>query len=341
MRVALDLAHLRQGRAGVARVSLAVRDALRARGDVEVVALGQGPALPRAALRRRALALGQDLAWYPLLTRRAARRAGADVHHCPLPRAPLTRGRPPLVVTVHDLAVLRFPETVSGWNRRYSRATLPRVLAAADRVVCVSHDTARDCADLAGVRGDRLRVVPNGVAARFGGDAPPAAEIAGDYVLFVGTPEPRKNLARLVEATRRVGVPLVVAGGGGWGAAAAADDAHVTTLGFVEDDERLHGLYARAACLAIPSLHEGFGLPALEAMASGCPVVAARAGALPEVCGDAAVLVEPTSVESIAGGLGEALARREELRAAGRARAAQFTWAAAAEALVGVYRELL
>jgi glycosyltransferase involved in cell wall biosynthesis len=340
MRVALDLAHLRQGRAGVARVSLALRDALRARGDVEVVPLGQGPALPRGALRRRGLVLAQDLAWYPLGTRRAARRARADVHHCPLPRAPLTRGRPPLVVTVHDLAVLRFPETLSGWNRRYSRATLARVLAAADRVVCVSEDTARDCAELAGVARERLRVVPNGVAPVFATAEPPAAEIAGDYVLFVGTPEPRKNLARLVDATRRGDLRLVVAGGEGWGAALPTGDAHVTALGFVEDDERLHGLYAHAACLALPSLHEGFGLPALEAMASGCPVVAARAGALPEVCGDAAVLVEPTSVESIAGGIAEALGRREELRTAGLARAAGFTWAAAAERLVDVYREL-
>jgi glycosyltransferase involved in cell wall biosynthesis len=341
MRVALDLAHLRQGRAGVARVSLALRDALRARGDVEVVSLGDGPALPRGALRRRGLALAQDLAWYPLGTRRAARRAGADVHHCPLPRAPLARGRPPLVVTVHDLAVLRFPETLSGWNRRYSRATFARVLEAADRVVCVSHDTARDCAELAGVAAERLRVVPNGVAARFGAEAPRTAEITGDYVLFVGTPEPRKNLGRLVEATGRLGIPLVVAGGGGWGGEVPGGDARVTTLGFVEDDDRLLALYAHAACLAIPSLHEGFGLPALEAMASGCPVVAARAGALPEVCGEAAVLVEPTSVDSIAGGIAEALARGEELRQAGRARAAQFTWTSAAERLVEVYRELV
>jgi glycosyltransferase involved in cell wall biosynthesis len=340
MRVALDLAHLRQSRAGVARVSLALRDALRARGDVEVVPLGEGPALPRAALRRRALAVAQDLAWYPLGTRLAARRAGADVHHCPLPRGPLVHGRPPLVVTVHDLAVLRYPTTLSGWNRRYSRATLGRVLAAADRVVCVSADTARDCADLAGVPEERLRVVPNGVAPRFSSETPPPPEIAGDYVLFVGTPEPRKNLSRLVEATRRLGVRLVVAGGNGWGDATPADAAHVTALGFVDGDERLHGLYAHAACLAVPSLHEGFGLPALEAMASGCPVVAARAGALPEVCGEAAVLVEPASVESIAGGIGEALRRSAELRAAGRARAAQCTWTAAAEKLVAVYREL-
>ncbi len=123
-------------------------------------------------------------------------------------------------------------------------------------------------------------------------------------MLFVGTPEPRKNLTRLADAAGRAGLRLVVAGAGGWG-----DDrpsTGVEWLGRV-DDATLHALYAGAACLAIPSLDEGFGLPAVEAMAVGCPVVAARAGALPEICGDAAVLVDPLDTDAIAAGLLEAV----------------------------------
>ena len=107
------------------------------------------------------------------------------------------------------------------------------------------------------------------------------------------------------------------------------------------DDETLHRLYAGAACLAVPSLYEGFGMSALEAMASGCPVVTGNVGAPAEVCGDAAVLVDPLEVEAITRGIEQGIDRADELRALGQARAAGFTWAAAAERLVGVYRSLV
>ena len=128
-----------------------------------------------------------------------------------------------------------------------------------------------------------------------------------------------------------------MAGAGGWGDGRPAEG--VEWLGRV-DDATLHALYAGAACLAIPSLDEGFGLPAVEAMAVGCPVVAARAGALPEVCGDAAVLVDPLEVASIAAGLAEAIARADELAVRGRERAARFTWERSAELLVSAWQSL-
>jgi glycosyltransferase involved in cell wall biosynthesis len=331
LRVALDLAHARQSAAGTARVARSLARALAARDDVTVVPIGDGALLARDDPRRRALALYQDLAWYPVLGRRAARRANADVHHLSLARGPLWRGRPPVSVTVHDLVPQQLPETMSGWNRRYSRATHDRLLAAADLVVTSSETVA------AQLRARRVAVVPLGVAEELRGPAPGARPAGEGYVLFVGTPEPRKNLTRLAAAATEAGLRLVVAGAGGWGDGRPSSG--VEWLGRV-DDATLHALYAGAACLAIPSLDEGFGLPAVEAMAVGCAVVAARAGALPEICGDAAVLVDPLDTDAIGAGLLEAIARQDELRELGRERAALYTWERSAELLVSAWRSL-
>ena len=331
LRVALDLAHARQSAAGTARVARSLARALAARDDVVVLPIGDGALLARDDPRRRALALYQDLAWYPVLGRRAARRARADVHHLSLARGPLWRGRPPVSVTVHDLVPQQLPETMSGWNRRYSRATHDRLLAAADLVVTSSQMVA------AQLTARRIAVVPLGVADELRGPAPAARPAGEGYVLFVGTPEPRKNLTRLADAAARAQLRLVVAGAGGWGDGRPSTG--VEWLGRV-DDATLHALYAGAACLAIPSLDEGFGLPAVEAMAVGCPVVAARAGALPEICGDAAVLVDPLDTDAIAAGLLEAIARADELRELGRARAALYTWERSAELLVSAWQSL-
>ena len=337
LRVALDLAHLRQTEAGTARVARSLSAALADRDDVELIAIGAGPLARRGSAGQRALALWQDLVWYPALGRRNARRRRADVYHLVLPRGPLRPGRPPTTVTVHDLLALQAPETMSRWNRTYSRRTLAPVLRAADRVVASTEHAAGELERRLGIDRGRVRVVPLGVDRRFAGPAS-SSPVAGAYVLFVGTPEPRKNLARLADATRSVGLPLVVAGAGGWGDGRPADPS-IRWLGAVSDDD-LVGLYAGAACLAIPSLYEGFGLPALEAMAAGCPVVAGRAGALPEVCGDAAVLVDPLQPGDIAAGIARAVAEADDLRLRGRANAARFSWDATAAALVEVWREL-
>lgn len=352
MRVALDMAATRLARTGIARVTLSLADALVGRGDVCLLRVGEGSSPPHGSWRRRALAARLDLLWHPVQGMRAAVAGGAQLYHCPAPRAPLTRGQLPLVVSVHDLTVLMHPHTMSRWNRLYTRATLRRVLASADRVVAVSNDTANDLDRLLGVGGERVRVVHNGVDGAFF-DAPPGpAPVGGEYLLFVGTPEPRKNLQRLLGALtllreRGFAGRLVVAGSDGWGGVTlpgngggSGASAGVVALGRV-DDITLRALYAHARCLVLPSLHEGFGLPALEAMAAGCPVVAAGVGALPEVCGDAAVLVDPLSPHAIAAGIERALHDGDPLRAAGRERARAFGWDRAAESLVGVYRELI
>jgi glycosyltransferase involved in cell wall biosynthesis len=346
LRVALDLSPTRQGAGGTARGALGIRRALEARADVQLLAIGGGVASSRGTIAKKAMALYDDLLWHPLLARRAARRMGAHVLHGTAPRGPLSRGTPPFVITIHDLLVLRHPETMSTWNRLYSRATLRRMLEPAARVLPSSQDTADDLVRILGVPPEKIRYVPLGIEAHF--FAPPPSlppPVCGPYVLFVGIPEPRKNLSRLVEAVRRLrragrAERLVLAGSEGWGKVDVVDGADwIVRLGRVSE-EQLRVLYANASCLAIPSLHEGFGLPAIEAMAAGCPVVAGRAGALPENCGDAAVLVDPFDVTSIADGIAEAIDAAESLVARGRDRAAAFRWERVAARLVEVYREI-
>jgi glycosyltransferase involved in cell wall biosynthesis len=316
---------------------------LRERSDILPLEVGGGLLESRGTFRKRLVTARQDFIWYPWLGRRRAIAAGADVYHCPTPRAPLTRGKLSLVVTVHDLVSVRFPETMSRWSRLYERTTLHRVLSAADLVVVPSQDTANDLNSLMAVARNRVRVVWNGVQEVFFGPAAAAPDLTQPYVLFVGTPEPRKNLPRLIEAMRMLrarGFPhrLVIAGAGGWGGV-QLNNAAVEVLGRVSD-ARLHSLYAHAGCLALPSLHEGFGLPAVEAMAAGTPVVASTGGALPEVTGSAAVLVDPYDSNAIALGIERAINERDTLVPAGRAQANQFRWSQTAAKMADIYREI-
>jgi glycosyltransferase involved in cell wall biosynthesis len=323
VKVALDVTPLRQTRAGTARYL----NGLLAHLEVDVEPL-EWP----GGLRLGAVAL--DTLWYPLGLPRAAARVGADVLHCPTYRAP-ARAAMPLVVTVHDLTAFRHPETLPPWSRSYSRLTVPRILRAADRVIAVSEFTRRELRELLDVPDDRIRVVPNAVGEPFGPEGPATG---GEYVLAVGTVEPRKNLPTLAEAARRAGVQLRVVGASGWGDVRVSGNG-VRWLGAVADEE-LAELYRGALCLAYPSLYEGFGIPVLEAMACGTPVVTSAGGATEEVAGGAAVLVDPLDPASIAAGISDAAARREELARRGLERVRGRSWAEAARATEAVYREL-
>lgn len=325
MRVGLDVSALHLTRAGTARHILGLLPRLETMPDLDLRRLSLS--LPGAAL---------DVAWYPLALPLAARRERVQVLHCPSFRAPL-RAPMPVVVTVHDLAVLRDPGVFPRWSRTYSRATLKPILRNAARVIAVSEFTKRDVLELFALPEERVRVVPNAVDAVF---SPDGSAAGGDYVLAVGTLEPRKNLTRLTEAMRDIDLELRVVGARGWG----QPDVDVTLrrvrwLGYVPDDE-LARLYRGAACVAYPSLYEGFGIPVLEAMASGAPVVTSKDTAMAEVADGAAVLVDPEDVESIAAGVREAIARRDELSRAGVERARAYTWDASARATADVYREL-
>jgi len=323
MNVAIDASPLLQTRAGTARYLKALLRELRRRADLEVETVSFGRA-------DRLSTLARDALWYPFVLGRAR---GADVLHCPTYRGPL-RSALPLVVTVHDLAVFRHPEAFNRWTRMYSPRVVPRVLGAARRIIVVSEFTRRELVELLRVPDERIRVVPNGVDDEFTPNGPAAD---GEYVLAVGTLEPRKNLPRLVEAARRNQLELRVVGARGWGSVEVGGNG-VRWLGELTDAE-LARQYRGALCVAYPSLYEGFGIPVLEAMACGTPVVTSRATAMEEVADGAAVLVDPNDPAELAAGIERAAAQRAELVSRGLERARAFRWDAIADATVGVYRE--
>lgn len=322
MRVALDVSPLRLTRAGSARYVEGLRRELPKHVELRELAWG-GPGRATAALR--------DAVWYPLGLRRAAR--GADVLHCPTFRAPL-RSSVSTVVTVLDLAVLRHPELFNRWTRTYSRVTVPRVVRTARRVIAISEFTKGELVELLGVDPSRVTVI--GVPP-LGGLSPNGPRAEGDYVLAIGTLEPRKNLERAAEAASRAGVELRVVGARGWGGVSPNG---VRWVGEVGDDE-LARLLRGARVLLYPSLYEGFGIPILEAMSVGTPVVTSRGGATEEVAGGAAVLVDPLDPASIAAGIDVADRRHDELRALGLARAQSFSWDDVARRTVEVYEDAL
>jgi len=321
VRVGVDTSPLIQTRAGTARHVRGLVGALRGRPDVDLELLSFGGT-------GRASSVVRDALWYPVGLSRRTR--ALDVLHCTTFRGP--RGASaPTVLTVHDLAVLRFPEIFPRWHRLYGKVGLVRVLRAADAIVAVSEFTKAETVELAGVAAERVRVVPNGVDSIFAPDGPRAED---DYVLAVATLEPRKNLGRVVEAARAAGVELRVVGARGWGG--------VEVPGWVGEipDAELAALYRGAHCVVYPSLYEGFGIPVLEAMACGTPVVTSRGTSTEEVAGGAAILVDPLDIASIADGIQQARARREALVPLGLERAREFTWERAADSVVELWREL-
>jgi glycosyltransferase involved in cell wall biosynthesis len=258
------------------------------------------------------------------------------VLHCPGLRAPV-RAAVPLVVTIHDVAVLREPRSFNRWTRAYSRRTLPRIAAAARRIVVGSDFTRAEVVELLGVAEGKIRVIPYGVGPPFVAEGP-AAE--GRYVLSVSTLEPRKNLRGLIEGFERAGLDgyeLRIVGARGWGRVRVGGE-RVRWLGEV-DDEELARLYRGAAAAAYISLYEGFGLPVLEAMACGTAVVAPGRPPFTEFAEGVAVPVDPLDADSIAAGLREAVERRDELGPLGPARAARYDWKRAAREHLRVYRE--
>jgi glycosyltransferase involved in cell wall biosynthesis len=324
----MDVAPLQQTQAGTARWVNGLLSVLEQRADPEIVRMSWGGT-------GRWTALARDVVWYPALLPRAARKAQLDLLHTTIFRGPL-RSQVPVVVTVHDLAVLRHPEAFPAWTRLHGSITLKPTLRAARRIIAVSEFSRREIADLIAIPLDRIDVVPNGVDPIFTTEG---ARAEGEYVLAVGTLEPRKNLARVIEAAERMGVELRVVGASGWGSVAASG-AGVRWLGRLPDAE-LAALYRGARCLVYPSLYEGFGIPVAEAMACGTPVVTSRDSAMADVVGAAAVLVDPLDVSAIADGIAEADTRREELVRLGHERAHLYTWERAAAAAVAAYERAL
>jgi len=340
----MDATYQRQPDGGIPRYARHLTAALKARGDIEIIEIGGGRREKRHTLRRRVVTLGIDLLWHPMIGRMRAAAVGADVYHSPGFRGPLSKGRIPTVVTIHDLVSILYPQFASPSARLYGNRAQRRMSVLADIVICNSHDTATDVETRFGVPASRIRVTPLGVDEIFFQPPRLRAQVSEPYVLFVGSEQPRKNLERLERAMallRARGFPhiLVTAGADSWGRVDIGAS-FLRRVGNVSD-EQLVSLYAHSSCLAIPSLHEGFGLPAMEAMAAGTAVVAARVAALPDVTGGAAVLVDPFDPVDIADGLERAITERDNFVARGRRRVADFTWQRTAAMTADVYRELV
>jgi glycosyltransferase involved in cell wall biosynthesis len=269
------------------------------------------------------------MAWSVPRTLTELRPALAHFQHALPLRCPC-----PAVVTIHDLSFERDPAVMPLHDRLVFKTVVPRSARRAAHVLAVSERTKNDIVELYGIAPERVTVTPHGADPAFS----PGGGDPGTYVLLVGSVENRKNPLSAAAAASVVGLPLIVAG-------PVRDEELARELerrgaqvrGYVTQEE-LADLYRGAACLVMPSRYEGFGLPVLEAMTSGTPVVAAPDAALHEVGGEAAVFVEP---ERLADGVRQALADRERLVAAGLERAKAFTWEMTARRTVGVYLEVL
>lgn len=365
LRVAVDAAPLIGERTGVGQVTDNLVASLARHKDVEVVAY----AISRSGRRllEGLLPAGVRAGTSPI----PAQVAVAAWRHVPYPRleswtgrvdvvhatnyvAPPTRS--PVVVTVHDLTFVRHPELCDPWTRRTFAPLVSRAVRRGATLHVVSDFVRSEVLDTFDVPPERVVRVYFGLAATGGGDARAGRLLTGadHYVLALGTIEPRKNLPRLVTAFDRVAgrdprLRLVVAGPDGWGVDAFTDAVasarhrdRIVRLGYVGDEQR-RDLLAGATALAYPSLYEGFGHPPLEAMAARVPVVAASAGALPEVLGDAAVLADPLDVDGLAAAIEQVVSDeglRTELIARGLARLSRYSWSTAADELVQVYAAL-
>jgi glycosyltransferase involved in cell wall biosynthesis len=266
------------------------------------------------------------------------------------------------VVTVHDLTFLVHPEFAHPRNLRFLRRAVPRSIRRATLVCADSTATKEDLTRLLGVPADRVEVILGGVEARFRAIGPEEHARARErypvdapYLFALGTREPRKNLAGLLDAyrivrERGVEVRLLLAGPSGWleegfaaRLAASPFRADVVSLGFVPDDD-LPALLSGCACFVYPSFYEGFGLPVAEALACGAPVVCSNTSSLPEVAADAALLVPPSDPVAIADAICRVLTDRalaDRLRAAGPRQAARLDWARSARAQIAAYRRAM
>jgi len=370
MKVCLDLSPAVQNHAGLGRYSEELARALVELRDACEVRLfytdsrGRRPAPPLDALPHKSIrwpnkpwrmsALLSSYTRFPM----DYLAGDADVFHATDHLLPYLR-RTSSVFTLHDLIPLERPAAHLPLNRWYLQLMLPRFLRHADAIICVSQHTKNDAVRFFREIEPKIHVIPEGVNRNFRPvrDAAALAEVRARYdlperfILFVGTIEPRKNLERLWEAYKVLRSEgrtekLVVVGRKGWlyqptlaRLAELGLEGEVLFPGYVANGD-LPAFYALATCFAFPSLYEGFGLPPLEAMACGCPVVSSNSSSLPEVCGDAAILVPPTDVSALTSALRRLLddaALRDDLRSRGLRQAARFTWDDAAQRTLEVY----
>ena len=351
MRVAFDVSPLSHPRAGVANYMLCCLRGLVEAG-ADVVAFAPVSVHGRRSVEEALLGIDVDrrlprfpfahswrTAWSRLERPAAERWLGHfDVLHFSDWMYPPQRDGV-RATTIHDLVPLRFPQWTHGRTVRMHGAKYRHAARTAELIMCNSHFTARDVRDLLHVPAERIHVAHPAPAPVFAAHGE-RAKLERPYVLTVATLEPRKNLAMLLDAHELLDgdLGLAVVGAAGWGPQPRLDRPGVTRLGYVDDME-LARLYRGASVFAYPSRFEGFGIPVLEAMASGVPVVASAHASIDEACGDAAVRADPESAEALASGILEALARRDELVARGLQHVSRFSALGMGEAFLAAYAE--
>ncbi len=348
MRVALDTHALYTTRAGVARYVRGLQSGLNEIETTDAIISPLAWAVENfdyAQPQRMLKTAWRELIWAYGPAKRRLREMRADLLHS---TALSLIHRPPCreVVTLHDLALMRQPERFRPWQRRSGLARLRRV-AQADHVIAVSQFTADEAMAWLELSATNISVVHHGVTLANQESLP--ADLPSEFLLFVGSLEPGKNLELLRQvwiAAQESGkrLPHLIIVGARWAGVAAEgsapDDWHF--LGY-QDDEVLLALYRRAQALLFPSFYEGFGLPVLEAMAAGCPVICGHVASLPEVGGDAVCYAELNETDfsaAIRGVLSDA-GSREVLREAGQKQAGKFNWKSCASETLAVYRSTL
>lgn len=367
-RIAIDVTTMNVNRVGTGIYTRRLTDALRTLIGARLHAVSFGAPMGSESTktpRQRLMTFAHDVWWMQAGVERAAERVGASLLHVPVPLGPV-RSRLPIVVTIQDIAGVRFPEKFRLWSRNFLRVVVPLVARRAAAVIAPSLATKADLVNLLGVPEERVTCIPNGVGEEFtpfGPDSDRVQHVRDRYRLpkrflfTVGAVEPRKNLVRLLHALHRVRAQrdtsdllLIHAGPPGWLARDVQDtmaalklhDA-VRFLGYV-DSEDLPGLYAASTVVVYPSLFEGFGLPVAEALACGMPVLTSNTSSLPEVGGDAAMLVDPTSIDAIADGITRLWTDdvlRAEMSRRGIVHAANYSWTRTARETAALYERIL
>jgi glycosyltransferase involved in cell wall biosynthesis len=356
MRIAFDVSPLSHPLAGIGNYLRGSLGGLveAAGGRHEIVAFAPTSPGGRKTIPAALAGIDVELRLWPLLPSHAIRTAWSRLGH---PAVERLLGRvdvlhfsdwmyPPQrggvrATTIHDLVPLRFPEWTTARTRSMHGAKYANAAKTCDLIFCNSRYTADDVRERLGVGEERLRVAPPGLGRGLSPEGE-ARGLGAPYLLSVATLEPRKNLGTLLEAHALLGgePQLAVAGGAGWGEQPELARPGVRPLGFVADAE-LPALYRGASVFVYPSRFEGFGMPIVEAMACGTPVVASSHPSLDEACGDAAVRADPDDPAAIAEGIRRALAERASLRERGLAHARRFTWLAVGQTFLRGYEQAL
>ena len=355
MRVGYEVTGLELDAAGSARYIESLRRELERIDGIDLVPLRQDGGPNGRVLR----GLRRELAYFPFELPRRAKKLGLDLLHCTSAVAPM-RSSVPTMITLHDVLGLEHPEWFTRALALHSKLVLAPAVRRASVVLVPSAYTRDRLVDRLQVDPERIRLVPLGIEERFSPGEPPDGlrerfGLERPYVLTVGTLQPRKNIERALHAFERLVASgsehgLAIVGGRGWHdeplAQRIRDSPAAERIVMTErvNDDDLIGLYRAAEVFVFPSRYEGFGLPPLEAMACGCPTIVSDAGSLPEVVGDAALIVPVGDGDALASAIKETLVNqrlRSGLIRRGRAHAAQFSWEKTAAQTLDVYKRVL